>query len=109
MSVLQKTLKGAKVAHFKNTENCESTPMPLPKEVAFRCRSLWARPCNPLVKKGDAVKVGTMIGDSEAFLSAPIPFERLGDGLGGRGDRDGHPAPRCPGRNHPDRRGAGGR
>ena len=72
MSVLQKTLKGAKVAHFKNTENCESTPMPLPKEVCISMSQHMGPPCNPLVKKGDAVKVGTMIGDSEAFLSAPI-------------------------------------
>jgi electron transport complex protein RnfC len=29
-------------------------------------------PCQPLVKKGDTVKVGQVIGDTEAFVSAPI-------------------------------------
>ena len=47
MSVLQKTLKGAKVAHFKNTENCESTPMPLPKEVCISMSQHMGPPCNP--------------------------------------------------------------
>ena len=46
--------------------------MPLPKEVCISMSQHMGPPCNPLVKKGDAVKVGTMIGDSEAFLSAPI-------------------------------------
>ena len=29
-------------------------------------------PCKPLVKKGDYVKVGQLLGDTEAFVSAPI-------------------------------------
>jgi electron transport complex protein RnfC len=29
-------------------------------------------PCQPLVKKGDTVKVGQVIGDTDAFVSAPI-------------------------------------
>lgn len=29
-------------------------------------------PCKPLVKRGDKVKVGQKIGESEAFLSAPV-------------------------------------
>ena len=29
-------------------------------------------PCKPLVKKGDQVKVGQLIGDTDAFVSAPI-------------------------------------
>ena len=29
-------------------------------------------PCKPLVAKGDSVKVGQIIGDTDAFVSAPI-------------------------------------
>ena len=72
MSFLQKTMKGAKIGHFKNTENCPSTAMPLPKEVCISMSQHMGPPCSPTVKKGDEVKVGTLIGDSTAFLSAPI-------------------------------------
>ena len=67
-----KTLKGAHVAHFKNTENCPSTAMPLPKEVCISMSQHMGPPCKPVVAKGDLVKVGTLIGDSDAFMSAPI-------------------------------------
>lgn len=72
MSFLQKTMKGAKIGHFKNTENSPSTAMPLPKEVCISMSQHMGPPCSPTVKKGDEVKVGTLIGDSTAFLSAPI-------------------------------------
>ena len=72
MSVLQKTLKGAHVAHFKNTENCPGVELPLPKEVCISMSQHMGPPCKPIVAKGDTVKVGTKIGDSDAFLSAPI-------------------------------------
>lgn len=72
MSFLQKTMKGAKIGHFKNTENCPSTAMPIPKEVCISMSQHMGPPCTPAVQKGDAVKVGTLVGDSTAFLSAPI-------------------------------------
>ena len=72
MSFSQKTLKGAKVGHFKNTENCPSTAMPIPAEVCISMSQHLGPPCKPTVAKGDLVKVGTVIGDSDAFLSAPV-------------------------------------
>lgn len=72
MGVLQKTLSGAKVAHMKNTENCPSVVMPLPKEVCISMSQHMGPPCKPTVAKGDTVKVGTLVGDSDAFLSAPV-------------------------------------
>ncbi len=72
MSVLQKTLSGVHVAHMKNTENCPAAPIPLPKEVHISMSQHMGPPCKPLVAKGDQVKVGTVIGDSDAFLSAPV-------------------------------------
>ncbi len=72
MSFLQKTMKGAKIGHFKNTENCPCVAMPLPSEVCISMSQHMGPPCKPTVAKGDTVKVGTVVGDSDAFLSAPI-------------------------------------
>lgn len=71
MSV-QKSMKGAKIGHFKNTENCQPEAMPTPAEVCISMSQHMGPPCKPIVAKGDPVKVGTKIGDSDAFLSAPI-------------------------------------
>ncbi len=46
--------------------------MPVPDEVSISMSQNIGRPCNPLVEKGDYVKVGQRIGDVEAFISAPI-------------------------------------
>lgn len=67
MSFLQKTMKGAKIGHFKNTENCPSAAMPIPQEVCISMSQHMGPPCKPVVAKGDTVKVGTLIGDSDAF------------------------------------------
>lgn len=72
MSFLQKTMKGAKIGHYKNTENCPAEAMPLPAEVCISMSQHMGPPCKPLVAKGDPVRVGTKIGDVEAFLSAPV-------------------------------------
>ena len=72
MSFLQKTMKGAKIGHFKNTENSPSVVMPIPQEVCISMSQHMGPPCKPVVAKGDTVKVGTLVGDSDAFLSAPI-------------------------------------
>lgn len=72
MSFLQKTMKGAKIGHFKNTENCPAVEMPVPKEVCISMSQHMGPPCKPVVAKGDSVKVGTLIGDTDAFLSAPV-------------------------------------
>ena len=44
---------------------CRSRP-----RCTFPCICTWVRLVNPLVKKGDYVKVGQLIGSSEAFMSA---------------------------------------
>ena len=72
MSSARKTMKGAKIGHFKNTENCQPVEMPIPVEVCISMSQHMGPPCAPTVAKGDAVKVGTKIGDSTAFLSAPV-------------------------------------
>lgn len=72
MSFMQKTLAGAHVGHFKNTENCAPEVLPTPAEVCISMSMHMGPPCKPLVAKGDSVKVGTKIGESDAFLNAPI-------------------------------------
>lgn len=72
MSFLKKSLPGAHVRHSKNTENCACQTLPPPTEVCIIMAQHMGAPCEPKVAKGDAVKVGTLIGDTDAFLSVPI-------------------------------------
>ncbi len=46
--------------------------MPIPSEVVIPMSMHIGAPCKPLVKKGDQVKVGQLIGNTDAFVSAPI-------------------------------------
>lgn len=46
--------------------------MPVPAEVCIPMSMHIGAPCKPLVAKGDTVKVGQLIGDTDAFVSAPI-------------------------------------
>lgn len=45
---------------------------PVPKEVIIPLQQHIGAPCEALVKAGDHVEVGQKIGESEAFVSAPI-------------------------------------
>ena len=48
------------------------TKLDPPKELVYPLSQHIGAPCEPCVKVGDAVKVGTKIADSEAYVSAPI-------------------------------------
>ena len=63
---------GANVPHHKNTSRLPSVTMPAPKQVVIPMQQHAGAPCTPLVKKGDHVYRGQKIGDSSAFISAPI-------------------------------------
>ena len=65
-------LGGIKLSHHKNTENCQSVSLPVSAKVRIPMSMHIGAPCEPLVKKGDLVTVGQKIGDTEAFMSAPI-------------------------------------
>ena len=67
-----RTKGGAKVPHRKNTAGAESVVMPSPEEVIIPMQQHIGAPCKPCVTVGDEVFVGTVIGDSDAFVSAPI-------------------------------------
>lgn len=67
-----RTNGGAKVPHRKNTSDVQSAVMPSPKTVTIPMQQHIGAPCKPVVAVGDAVYVGTVIGDSDAFVCAPI-------------------------------------
>ena len=68
----QKHLQSIHVSHFKHTAGCASEVMPTPDVVKISMSQHIGAPCKPLVAKGDTVKVGQLIGDTDAFVSAPI-------------------------------------
>ncbi len=68
----RKHLKGIKVSHNKTTAESETETMPVPPMVYISMTQHIGVPCRPLVDAGNKVKVGQMIGDSDAFLSVPI-------------------------------------
>ncbi len=65
-------LHGVRLAHQKHTENSASQPLPLPKLVRIPMSMHIGAPCIPLVKPRDTVTVGQKIGDTDAFMAAPI-------------------------------------
>ncbi len=69
---MRKRLGGVRLAHHKNTEQMNSQPLPLPARVRIPMSMHIGAPCNPLVKVKDVVNVGQKIGDTEAFMAAPI-------------------------------------
>jgi electron transport complex protein RnfC len=56
----------------KNTAEMATKTMDLPTKVVIPMVQHLGAPCQPKVKKGDLVKVGQVIGDTDAFVSAPI-------------------------------------
>ena len=71
-NVLRKMLGGADVPHWKNTQDGSTVFMPEPKQVNIVMSQHMGPPCEIKVKTGDNVKIGQVIGDSTAFMSAPI-------------------------------------
>lgn len=63
---------GATVPHYKNTASCETVKMGVPEKVVIPMLQHVGAPCEPIVKKGDQVKVGQLIGTSDKYISAPI-------------------------------------
>ena len=63
---------GVRLPHIKGTENMETELLPLPERVTISMQQHVGAPCEPVVKVGDHVDVGQVIGDSDAYVSAPI-------------------------------------
>jgi len=74
-----KHLKGVHVDHCKNTAGMPIIPMTLPERVYIPMSMHIGAPCQPVVAVGDHVKVGQLIGDCSAPVSAPIHSSVSGD------------------------------
>lgn len=56
----------------KLTAEMPAIEAPLPKQAIFPLSQHIGAPAVPVVKKGDKVKVGTLIADAGGFVSAPV-------------------------------------
>ena len=72
MSSSAKHLPSIDAGHYKNTAQVATQTMPIPDVVKISMSQHIGAPCKPLVEKGDRVLVGQLIGDTDAFVSAPI-------------------------------------
>lgn len=73
MLFLKKTFKGgAAVPHYKNTADIETVKMGVPEKVVIPMLQHIGALCEPVVKKGDIVKVGQVIGTTDKYVSSPI-------------------------------------
>jgi electron transport complex protein RnfC len=72
MSLLKKHLNGIHLEYAKNTMECQTEIMPVPPFVYISMVQHIGAPCEPLLAPGDLVKVGQPVGDSSAYVSAPV-------------------------------------
>ena len=63
---------GVDVAHNKHTAEMPVERIPVPDRVILPMQQHIGAPCTPVVKVGDTVSVGQLVGDSDKFVSAPI-------------------------------------
>ena len=63
---------GVAVPHRKNTAESETLTLGVPEKIIIPMLQHIGAPCEPVVKKGDTVKVGQLLGDSEKYISAPV-------------------------------------
>lgn len=63
---------GVHPAEHKLTDDMVVVTAPLPQQVIFPLSQHIGAPAKPVVKKGDMVKVGTLIAKAGGFVSAPI-------------------------------------
>ncbi len=63
---------GLKLPENKITEHMPVVRLDLPSKVVLPLQQHFGQQCNLLVKKGDTVRTGQIIADSDSFISAPI-------------------------------------
>ena len=71
---MEKTFeRGVYLPHYKeSTDQSPVQELPLPKQLVIPMRQHIGAPNTPLVKVGDKVTAGQKVGDSQAFVSAPV-------------------------------------
>ncbi len=72
LKAVKKVRGGVKVEHHKNTAEKAIVRIPTPSKVVIPMQQHIGAPCEPVVKVGDVVAVGQLIGDTDKFVSAPI-------------------------------------
>lgn len=65
-------LHGIKVPHKKNTAHSQPERVAVPKTVSIPMAMHIGKPSKPVVKRGDEVKVGQLIGEADGFVSVPV-------------------------------------
>ncbi|MFA9380285.1 MAG: electron transport complex subunit RsxC, partial [Acetanaerobacterium sp.] len=71
-SIGRRSHGGARLPHRKTTAELSCVIMPPPATVTILMSQHIGVPCKPVVKVGDMVKTGQLIGQSDKFVSAPI-------------------------------------
>lgn len=71
MSIL-KRLSGVRLQHNKNTAEMVPVRMPIPQTVVLPMSMHIGAPAEPIVKVGDTVKVGQLVGKAANGLSSPV-------------------------------------
>lgn len=72
MKPVRRSKGGVKAPHKKFTAEQETVIMPPPERVYIPMQQHIGAPCIPMVKAGDEVFVGQVIGDTDKYVSAPI-------------------------------------
>lgn len=65
-------LHSVRLPHFSGSANEDTRRIPAPENVALSMAQHIGAACEPCVSVGERVKIGQKIGDSAAFMSAPI-------------------------------------
>jgi electron transport complex protein RnfC len=69
---LKRSAEGARVPHLKGTANLATEKMPLPSKLVLPMQQHIGAPAVPVVKKGDTVLVGTVVGEAKGAVSANV-------------------------------------
>lgn len=65
-------MNGVSVPHLKHTATMKAETMPVPSSVVIPMNMHIGAPAKPVVKVGDMVGVGQLIGEAAAFVSSPV-------------------------------------
>ena len=65
-------LHSVKLPHFNASAEKETVKAVIPEKVVISMSQHGGVPCTPLVKVGDEVKTGQLIGSSDAVISSPV-------------------------------------
>ncbi|MCL2580451.1 MAG: electron transport complex subunit RsxC [Oscillospiraceae bacterium] len=67
-----KKIKGLHAPHCKNTAEMVPVAIPTPAVVTLPMKMHAGKPAIPVVKVGDQVKVGQLVGEADGRISAPV-------------------------------------